>query len=43
MFWELSSLLSSEPRLGAEWEHAINRLVGHRFRALLTADVGFEL
>lgn len=26
-------------RLGAEWEHSINRLVGQRFRLLLTLDL----
>jgi hypothetical protein len=26
-------------RFGGEWEHALNRLVGHRFRVLATLDV----
>lgn len=29
-------------RIGVEWEHSINDLVGHRFRALATLDVELE-
>jgi hypothetical protein len=29
-------------RFGVEWEHAINRLVGHRFRALATLSLELE-
>jgi hypothetical protein len=29
-------------RAGAEWEHSINRLWGHRFRILVTLDVGIR-
>ncbi len=30
-------------RLGAEWEHSMNRLVGHRYRVLLTGGVTWTL
>jgi hypothetical protein len=30
--------LLSRGRLGVEWEHAMNRLVGHRYRVLATLD-----
>lgn len=32
-------VFSHRGRIGAEWEHSMNRLVGHRFRMLLTLDL----
>ncbi|HET9957351.1 MAG TPA: hypothetical protein VFQ61_22790 [Polyangiaceae bacterium] len=32
------AMLISRGRLGFEWEHSVNRLVGHRMRLLLTMD-----
>jgi len=34
-----STVLWTRGRLGVEWEHTVNRLVGQRFRALLTVDL----